>query len=85
VSPDGQWAVLRSLSRLSFYRTSDLLAGQWREASHVDLTSFKEPQGEAVALGNDNVVFIAGEGGKKGEPGTFARFTCAGRGDAGGH
>ena len=28
VSPDGQWAVLRSRSALTFYRASDLLAGR---------------------------------------------------------
>ncbi len=77
VSPDGQWVVLRTRSSLSFYRASDLLAGQWRVASRVNLTSLKEPQGEGVALGADNTVFVAGEGGGKGQQGTFARFTCA--------
>ena len=51
ISPDGQWAVLRTRSALSFYRASDLLAGNWRVASRVDLTPLKEPQGEGVALG----------------------------------
>jgi hypothetical protein len=80
VSPDGQLTVLRSLSRLTFYRTADLVAGQWREVSRVDLASLQEPQGEAVALGADNVVFLAGEGGTKGQPGTFVRFICGRRG-----
>ena len=80
VSPDGQWVVLRTRSSLSFHRASDLLAGQWEAANSVDLTSLKEPQGEGVALGPDNTVFVAGEGGGKGRPGTFARFTCAPRG-----
>ena len=80
VSPDGQWAVLRTKSALTFYRASDLLAGQWRAANRVDLTSLKEPQGEGVALGADNTVFLAGEGGGKGQPGSFARFSCAPRG-----
>jgi hypothetical protein len=77
VSPDGQWAALRSKSALTFYRAADLLAGQWRAAHRVDLTSLKEAQGEGVALGADNTVFLAGEGGGKGEPGSFARFSCA--------
>ena len=76
VSPDGQWVVLRTNSALVFYRTADLLAGQWREANRVDLAAAREPQGEGVALGPGNTVFIAGEGGGKGQPGTFARFTC---------
>jgi hypothetical protein len=77
VSPDGQWVVLRTRTALSYYRASDLLAGQWRVASRIDLAPLKEPQGEAVALGADNMVFLAGEGGGKRQPGTFARFPCA--------
>jgi hypothetical protein len=77
VSPDGQWVVLRSRSALMYYRASDVLAGQWKVAGTVDLTSLNEPQGEGVALGADNTVFLAGEGGGKGQPGTFMRLSCA--------
>lgn len=80
ISPDGQWAVLRTKSALTFYRATDLLAGQWRAANRVDLTSLKEAQGEGVALGTDNAVFLAGEGGGKGQPGSFARFSCTPKG-----
>jgi hypothetical protein len=76
VSPDGQWVVLRTLSALSLYRSSDVLAGQWRAAARVDLTPLGEPQGEGVALGADKTVFLVGEGGGKGRPGSFARFSC---------
>ena len=79
VSPDGHWAVLRTKAALTFYRAADLLAGQWRASNRVDLTSLKEAQGEGVALGPDNTVFLAGEGGGKGRPGSFARFSCAPR------
>ena len=77
VSPDDQWIVLRSKSALTFYRASELLAGRWRAASTVDLTPLNEPQGEGLALGAENTVFLAGEGGGKKQPGTFARFACA--------
>jgi hypothetical protein len=77
VSPDGQWAVLRTRSTLTFYRTADLLNGHWREGQRLAVTSLKEPQGEGVALGVDGAVFLAGEGGGKGQPGSFARFSCA--------
>jgi hypothetical protein len=80
VSPDDQWIVLRSRSALTFYSTAELQAGQWRAAFTVDLNPLKEPQGEGVALGPDNTVFVTGEGGGKKQPGTFARFTCAPRG-----
>ena len=76
VSPDGQWAVLRTKTSLTFYRASDLLAGQWRAAHRVDLSPLKEAQGEGVALGADNTVFLVGEGGGKSQPGSFARFSC---------
>jgi hypothetical protein len=77
ISPDGQWAVVRTRSDLTFYRASDLLAGHWRAAARVDLAALKEPQGEGVALANDVSVFLAGEGGGKGQAGTFARVSCA--------
>ena len=80
ISPDGRWAVLRTKSALTFYRAADLLAGQWRAANRVDLTSLKEAQGEGVALGADNTVFLVGEGGGKGQPGSFARFSCRPKG-----
>ena len=80
VSPDDQWIVLRSKSALTFYRASELLAGRWRAASTVDLKPLNEPQGEGLALGAENTVFVAGEGGGNKQPGTFARFACAPKG-----
>jgi hypothetical protein len=76
VSPDGQWVVLRSRTALMFYRASDVLAGQWRAAGTVNLTSLNEPQGEGVAFGPGDTIFLAGEGGGKGQSGTFARLSC---------
>ena len=80
VSADDQWIALRSKSALTFYRAADFLTGHWRAASTVDLKPLREPQGEGLALGADNAVFLAGEGGGKKQPGTFARFACAPRG-----
>ena len=80
VSPDDQWVVLRSKSALTFYRASDLLAGKWNAASTVDLKPLQEPQGEGLALGAENTIFLAGEGGGNKQPGTFARVPCAPRG-----
>jgi hypothetical protein len=76
VSPDGEWIALRTNSDLAFYHASELLAGRWQEVSRVDLTPLNEPQGEGLALGAGNTVFLAGEAGDKGEAGTLARFTC---------
>jgi hypothetical protein len=76
VSADGAWVVLRSRTALTLYRAPDVLAGRTRPVSTVDLTSLAERQGEGVAFGADNMVFLAGEGGGKGQAGTFARFSC---------
>jgi hypothetical protein len=78
VSADGQWVVLRTTQNLSFHRTSELTAGNWREARRIDLQVIGEAQGEGIAIGDDAAVYLAGEGGGKARPGTFARFTCGG-------
>ncbi len=79
VSPDGRWAVLRSQNALRFFRTSDLFDGRWQDAFRVDLTALNEPQGEGVAIGANNTVFVAGESGGKDKGGTFASFSCSPR------
>lgn len=76
VSPDGAWVALRTLTAVTFYPAADFFAGRWNAAARVDVSGLKEPQGEGVALGPDNTVYLAGEGGGKGQPGTFARFPC---------
>ena len=77
ISPDGQRVVLRTKSALIFYRASEFLNGDFKETSRMDLSALKEPQGEAVAFGSGDTVYIAGEGGGKGQPGTLAVLTCA--------
>ena len=59
------------------HRFNDAMPAQLKG---VDLAPLKEEQGEGVALGVDNTVFLAGEGGGKGQPGSFARFSCTPRG-----
>ena len=77
VSPDGQWVVLRSRSALLFHRAAGLLGGQSGVASVFGVRSLGEPQGEGVAFGGDDSVFLTGEGGGKSQAGTFARLSCA--------
>jgi hypothetical protein len=76
VSPDGRWVVLRSTQALIFYRATDLLSGNWREAGRVALSALGEPQGEGVAFGPDSSLYLMSEGGGKKQPGKFARLTC---------
>jgi hypothetical protein len=63
VSADGEWVVLRTKTSLEFHRASELFSGKWEPAGRVDLTFLKEPQGEGIAMGAGNTVFLAGEGG----------------------
>ena len=76
-SVDGRWVVLRTNRSLNFYRAEDFARGDFREAHHVDISSMKEPQGEAVVFGAGNTVYIGGEGGGKNQPGTLAALSCA--------
>ena len=76
VSPDGDWIVLRSIRTLAFYRTADLLAGNWREAARVPLAALEEPQGEGVTFGAEAAIYLISEGGNKKRPGAFGRLTC---------
>ena len=76
ISYDGKWVALRTRGAVMFYPGADFLKGNFREAGRVDLKSLGEPQGEAVAFGASNVVYLAGEGGGKSQPGTLAVLSC---------
>jgi hypothetical protein len=69
--------VLRTELALIFYRASDLLAGNWREAGRETLAALGEPQGEGVTFGPDNSLYVMSEGGGGKRPGTFGHLTCA--------
>lgn len=75
-SADGRWVVLRTRTALVFYRGDDFLKGNFQESHRMDLSSLKEPQGEAVGFGAGNTVYVAGEGGGKNQPGTLAALSC---------
>jgi hypothetical protein len=76
ISQDGEWVALRTRTSISFYRATEFLAGKFREVRRVDLKSLGEPQGEAITFGAAGAVYVAGEGGGKSEPGTFAVLSC---------
>ncbi len=76
-SADGRWVVLRTNHALTFYPAADFVKGQFRESHRVDLTSLKEPQGEAVVFGSGGTIYLAGEGGGKKQPGTLGALSCA--------
>jgi hypothetical protein len=76
VSQDGHWVALRTTDRVVFFRASDLISGQWREAFRTDVRSLREPRGEGLTFGADGTVFLVGEGGGFSRPGTLARLDC---------
>ena len=76
-SPDGNWVVMRTNKELLLYRAADVIAGHFGTFWHLDLAPLDEAQGEGVAMTNDGDVYVAGEGGGHGLPGTFAHLKCA--------
>ena len=75
-SSDGRWIVFRSLSAITFYRTSDLESGKVSEVLRYDVSAFGERQGEGVAFGTGGTVWLVSEGGGAGRPGTLAKLVC---------
>ena len=69
---------MRTHDALFFFRTQQLLAGDWTTSEEMSLTHVGEAQGEGVALGPNNEVAVIGEGGDESAPGVFARLRCAG-------
>ena len=75
-SPDGKWVAMRTNKELLLYRAADIVAGHFETFWQLDLSPLDEAQGEGVAISNDGDVYLAGEGGGHGLPGTFARLKC---------
>lgn len=73
MSPDRAWVALRTNARLLFFKTAALTSGNPGTPLAFDIQSLKEPQGEGVAWGERNTLYLAGEaaGG-----GTFGRVSC---------
>ena len=75
-TPDGAWVALRTNAELLLMRTRDLVEGKMDDVWHIDLRPFDETQGEGVAISDSGDVYLAGEGGGHGLPGTFAHMKC---------
>jgi hypothetical protein len=76
-SPDGKWVAMRTNKELLLYRADDIVGGHFDRFWQFDLSPLDETQGEGVAITNDGDVYLAGEGGGHGLPGTFAHLKCA--------
>ena len=75
-TPDGEWVALRTNAELLLLRTRDLVNGQMTDVWHADLRPLDETQGEGVAISNAGDVYLAGEGGGHGLPGTLTYLKC---------
>lgn len=76
VSPDGTSVLLRSRTALTRLDAASFFKGIWDDARTMGLQALNEPQGEAVAFGDGQTVYLAGEGGGAGAPGTLVALTC---------
>jgi hypothetical protein len=76
ISPDGQLVVLRSKDALMFYSGPAFLRGEFKTLGRFDTATLREPQGEGVTFGPNGVVYLAGEGGGKKQPGTLGTLSC---------
>jgi len=75
-SPDGKWVALRTRDAILIHETARLQRGDLASSRSYDVTALREPQGEGIALGPSGAVFLTGEGGGKGAPGTLAAGVC---------
>jgi hypothetical protein len=77
VSHSGEWVAVRTTHYVTFYRTTDLIAGRWRQAARFDLTQLGERRGEGLTFAAKDIVVLVGEGGGLiRSPGTFATLAC---------
>jgi len=77
-SPSGRWVAVRTYSTLMIFHTEELLHSRGApRALTIDLAPLGEPQGEAVALGDDGLVVLTSEGGSKHSPATLLRLRCS--------
>jgi hypothetical protein len=76
ISADGRVVMLRTRNTLTFYRGPEFLRGDLQVISTSNLTALGEPQGEGVAFGAGDVVYVASEGGGKKAPGRLGVLSC---------
>ncbi len=74
-SPDGSRVVVRTYQELIFYQVVDGLLVPV-EGGRVNLRTLEEPQGEGVAFGSEERVFLTSEGGQFGGRASLRVLTC---------
>jgi hypothetical protein len=77
LSVDQKWVAVRSNEHVWFFRANEFMAGTPGVPIRVNLSGAREPQGEAISFGPSPTIYLVGEGGSKGRPGTVRTLTCA--------
>jgi hypothetical protein len=74
-SADGRWILLRSNSTLLAYDREQFARGG--PPIRIDLSGLREPQGEGIAFGAGNVLYLVSESGDEAGAGMLTRLRCA--------
>jgi hypothetical protein len=77
LSMDRNWVAIRSNQSVWFFNAKDFVAGTAGAPIWASVAGAREPQGEAMAFGPNGLIYLVGEGGSKGRPGTLRTMTCA--------
>jgi hypothetical protein len=75
-SADGRWIALRTLHGASIYPSATFASPSGAPAARFDLRGANEAQGEGIALGAGDTVFLSSEGGRKRNPARLTRVVC---------
>jgi hypothetical protein len=75
-SPDETSVAVRTPDAVVIYRTADLTAGKMIAGSRIPLEGLREAQGEAVALGGQGLLYLAGESRPWSRAGQFISLRC---------
>jgi len=75
-SPDEATVAVRTSHEVVLYRTVDLIRGAVNPRMRIQIDGLREPQGEAVALGEGGMLYLASEGGWLTGAGRFVTLRC---------
>lgn len=76
LAPDGQTVAVRSYTSLRLYRLQGERLDPLMDEPGVDLGPLAEPQGEAIDIRRDGVVFLTSEAGTADMAGLISRVRC---------
>lgn len=75
-SPDAAAVAVRTTDEVVLYQTADLVRGEIKPRARIPIEGLREPQGEAVALGENGMLYLAGEGRPWNRAGRFISLRC---------